>query len=146
MNLPSRGPSRHASWMEHGQRWSTILTAAFVLPAVAFVAANVLKYAFGVGALSEVLGPFAEPGEGAMNVVVTTLVLVGPVLAVAIALVPILRLRLGRSDGTVEAAVSLRLEWARVAIALVALAVLAVLAGHIAAENAACWLGSATRC
>lgn len=132
--------------MEPNRRWSTVLAAALVLPAVAFVGANVLKYGFGVDAVSNVLGRFAEPGEGAFNIVVTVLVLLGPVVALAIALLPIVRLRLGRSDGTVEAAVSLRLEWARLAIALVALAVLAVLAGHIAAENAACWLGSATRC
>lgn len=117
-----------------------------MLPAVAFVSANVLKHAFGVDALSNALGPFAEPDEGPMNVVVTALVLVGPVLAVAIALVPIARLRLGRSDGTVEAAVSLRLEWARVTVALAALVVLAVLAGYLAAENSACWFGSARAC
>lgn len=117
-----------------------------MLPAVAFVAANVLKYGLGVDAPSNVLGPFAEPGEGVPNVVVTALVLVGPVVAVALTLAPIVRLRLGRSDGTVEAAVSLRLEWARVAIALVALAVLAVLAGYVVAENSACWWGAAVRC
>jgi hypothetical protein len=132
--------------MEARPRWSTILAGVLVLPAVVFVAANVMKYGLGVDALSNVLGSFAEPGEGAWNVMVTALVLVGPVIALAMVLLPIVRLRLGRSDGTVEATVSLRLEWARVAIALVALAVLAVLAGHIAAENAACWLGAAVRC
>ncbi len=132
--------------MEHSRRWSTVLAAALVLPAVAFVAANVLKYGFGVDAVSNVLGRFAEPGEGASDIVVTALVLLGPVLALAIALLPIVRLRLGGSDGTVEAAVSLRLEWARLAVALVALAALAALAGYLAAENAACWLGSARTC
>jgi hypothetical protein len=132
--------------MEHSRRWPTVLAAALVLPAVAFVAANVLKYGFGVDAMSNGLGRFAEPGEGAFNIVVTALVLLGPVVALTIALLPIVRLRLGRSDGTVEAAVSLRLEWARLAVALVALAALAALAGYLAAENAACWLGSATRC
>jgi hypothetical protein len=132
--------------MEHGRRCSTVLAGVLVLPAVAFVAANVLKYGLGVDAPSNVLGPFAEPGEGVPNVVVTALVLVGPVVAVALTLAPIVRLRLGRSDGTVEAAVSLRLEWARVAIALVALAVLAGLAGYVVAENSACWWGAAVRC
>lgn len=146
MSLPSRGPSGHASWMEHDRRWSTILAGTLVLPAVAFVSANVLKYGFGVDALSNGLGRFAEPGEGAFSILVTALVLIGPVVAVAIALVPIVRMRLGRSDGTVEAAVSLRVDWARVAVALVALAVLAVLAGYLAAENAPCWFGSARAC
>ena len=117
-----------------------------MLPAVAFVAVNVLKYGLGVDALSNVLGSFAEPGKGPADIGVTALVLVGPVVAIAIALVPIVRMRLGRSDGTVEAAFSLRLEWARVVIALVALAVLAALAGYLAAENAPCWFGSARAC
>ena len=146
MSLPSRGPSRHASWMEHDRRWSTILAGALAVPAVAFVSANVLKYGFGVDALSNGLGRFAEPGDGAFSILVTALVLIGPVIAVAIALVPIVRMRLGRSDGTVEAAVSLRLDWARVAIAFVALVVLVALAGYLVAENAACWLGSAREC
>jgi ABC-type methionine transport system permease subunit len=132
--------------MEHGRRWSTVLAAALVFPAVAFVAANLLKYSLGIEVLSDALGSFAEPGEGVLNVLVTALVLTGPLIALAIALVPIIRLRLGRSDGTVEAAVSLRLEWARVAVALVALAVLSVLGGYLAAENAACWLSSARVC
>jgi len=146
VSLPSRGPSRHASWMEHDRRWSTILAGALAVPAVAFVSANVLKYGFGVDALSNGLGRFAEPGDGAFSILVTALVLIGPVIAVAIALVPIVRMRLGRSDGTVEAAVSLRLDWARVAIAFVALVVLVALAGYLVAENAACWLGSAREC
>ena len=132
--------------MEHGRRWSTILAGALLLPAIAFVAANVLKYELGVDALSDALGPFAEPGEDAGNVVVTALVILGPVIAAAIALAPIARLHLGRSNGTIEAAVSLRLEWARVAIALVALAVLAVLAVYVVGEISACWLGSARAC
>ena len=132
--------------MEHGRRWPTVLAAALLLPAIAFVAANVLKYELGVDALSDALGSFAEPGEGLINMVVTALVILGPVIAAAIALAPIARLHLGRFNGTVEAAVSLRLEWARVAIALVALAVLAVLAVYVIAENSACWLGSARAC
>jgi hypothetical protein len=132
--------------MEHRRRWSTVLAAALVVPALAFVSANVLKHGIGIDALSDALGSFAEPGDGAFNVVVTALVLVGPVVAFAIALVPIVRLHLECSDGTVEAAVSLRLEWARVAVAFVALAVLAVLGGYLAVENAACWLGSARVC
>ena len=146
MSLPPRAPDRHAWRMEHGRRWSTVLAATLVLPAVAFVAANVLKHGFGVDALSNVLGRFAEPGDGAFSIVVTALVLLGPVVAVAIVLVPMVRLRLGRSDGTAEEAVSVRLEWPRLAIALVALAVLAALAGYLAAENAACWFGSAREC
>jgi hypothetical protein len=146
VSLPSRVPGGHALGMGRRRRWPTVLAAALVLPAVAFVGANVLKHELSVNAPSNVLGPFAEPGGGAMNVVVTALVLVGPVLAVAIAIAPIIRLRLGRSDGAVEATVSLRLEWARVAIALVALTVLALLAGYLAAENAACWLGAARAC
>ena len=44
--------------------WVSLLAAALTLPAVLFVAANILKHGVGADGLSAVLGPFAEPGDG----------------------------------------------------------------------------------
>lgn len=132
--------------MRDRARWPALIAALLVLPAVLFVAANLLKYGLDVAFLSDALGPFAEPGRGAADVVVTGVVLLGPVAALAIALLPLVRLRLGRSDGTIEASMFLRLRWPQMAVAVVALAVLAALGAYLVAENAACWFGSATAC
>jgi hypothetical protein len=122
-----------------------ILAAVLVLPAALFVGANVLKYGLGIDGPYDVLGPLTDPPKGAGNVV-TAIVLVGPVIGLAIALSPVLRLRFAYPDGEVQGSVSLRLRWVNIAIAVVALGVLAVLFGHILAENAACWFGNETYC
>ena len=116
-----------------------------VLPSALFVAANVLKHELGIPALADRLGWFAEPGDiGATGV--TAVVLFGPVLALIVVLVPIVRLRMSRSNGELEAAVALRVRAANLAVAAVAFAVLALLAGYLFSENASCWFGSSVRC
>jgi hypothetical protein len=116
-----------------------------VLPAALFVGANVLKYGLGIDGPYNALGPLTDPPKGTGDLV-TVIVLVGPVVGLGVALWPVLGLRFAHPDGEVKATVSLRLRWANIAIAVVALGVLAVLFGHILAENAACWFGSDTFC
>lgn len=132
--------------MQRPERRSVILAAVLVLPSALFVAASILKYGLHISFLYDALGPFADPEEGIADAVVTTFVLLGPVAAALLALWPIVRLRVGRSSGTVEASVSLRLAWANVLVVAVALGLLVVLFGHIAAEDAACWLGNVRAC
>lgn len=132
--------------MEERARWSVTAAAVLLVPAVLFVGANLMKYGLGVNALSDALGPFAEPKDGAADAIVTGLVLVGPVVALVLALAPIVRVRLGRSNGAVEAAVSIRLRWTHIGIAFVALSVLFVLGGYVVVENVPCWFGDATAC
>ena len=126
--------------------WVSLLAAALTLPAVLFVAANILKHGVGADGLSAVLGPFAEPGDGVADVLVSVMVIGGPMLALAIALAPIVRIRFGHIDETIEATVSLRTEWQRVAIAIVSMAVLGVLGAYLVTENADCWFGAAVHC
>jgi hypothetical protein len=126
--------------------WVSLLAAALTLPAVLFVVANILKHGVGADGLTEVLGPFAEPGDGVADVLVSVLVIGGPMLALAIALAPIIRVRSGHIDETIEATVSLRTEWPRVAIAIVSMAVLGVLGAYLVTENADCWFGAAVHC
>jgi len=132
--------------VEERTRWSVAVAALLVLPALLFVGANLLKHELGVDAVSDVLGSFAEPRGGALDAIVTVLVLLGPVVALVIALAPIMRFRLARSNAIVEATVSLRLRWMHIGVALAALAVLVVLGGYLVAENSACWFGDAITC
>jgi len=132
--------------MEERARWPATAAAVLLVPAVLFVGANLMKYGLGVNVLSDALGPFAEPRDGALEAIVTVFVLVGPVVALALALAPIVRLRFGRSNAVVEATVSVRLRWTQIGVALVALAVLVVLGGYLVAENSACWFGVAIAC
>ena len=143
--MPKRRPPTHARDMRR-RGWDSLVAAALTLPALLFVTANVLKYGVGAGGLSDVLGPFAEPGDGVADVLVSLFVIAGPMLALAIALAPIVHVRFGHIEETIEAKVSLQPEWPRVAIAIVSLAVLGVLGAYLVTENADCWFGAAVRC
>ncbi len=121
------------------------LGGLLVLPSALFVAANVLKHELGIPALADRLGWFAEPGDiGAAGV--TAVVLFGPVLALIVVLVPIVRLRMTRSKDALEATVALRVRPANLAVAGVSLAVLALLGAYLVSENANCWFGSSGHC
>jgi hypothetical protein len=121
------------------------LGGLLVLPAVLFVVANVLKYELGFPALADALGPLAEP-RGVVEGVVTAVVVLGPVLALAVALAPIVRLRTARSRDGLEATVSLRVRRANLVVAGLAFTVLTILGAYLFAENAGCWFGSSVAC
>jgi hypothetical protein len=121
------------------------LDGLLLLPSVLFVVANVLKYELGLPALAGALGPLAEP-RGLAEVVVSVVVLLGPVVAAIVALAPIVRLRWGRSSDVLEATLSLRYRRGNLVVAGIAFAVLAALGGYLLAENASCWFGSSVAC
>ena len=132
--------------MSRSSRWPLVAAALFALPAALFVAANVLNSSFHVAWLFEALGPFADPGRGLADGVVTTVVLFGPVVAIALAVWPLVRLRWSRARGSIEATIAMSFAWPNVVVAGVALGLVAVLLGHVAAENVACWFGNARAC
>lgn len=132
--------------MEGRERWPVAAAAMLVAPAVLFVGANLMKHGLGVDVLSDALGPFAEPRDGALEAIVTVLVLVGPVVALVLALAPIVQVRLRHSNAAVEATVSMRQRWTHIGVALVALSVLVLLGGYLVAENSACWFADAIAC
>ena len=121
------------------------LGGLLLLPSVLFVAANVLKHELGFPALADALGALAEP-RGVAEGVVTAVVILGPILALTVVLVPIVRLRMTRSRDELEATVSLRIRRANLMVAGVAFAVIAVLGAYLFAENASCWFGSSVAC
>ena len=70
----------------------------------------------------------------------------GPILALILVLLPLVRLRVGRSPESVEASVTVRLRWGQLAVAGVALAVLAILFAYLIVENGDCWFGPTVAC
>ena len=91
--------------MRRVSRWPIALATLLVLPAVLFTSASLLKYGLGVPFLFDMLGPFADPRNGILDAIITALVLLGPAAAVAVALAPIVRLRFGRAEDSVQAIV-----------------------------------------
>ena len=134
----------HAPCMHRG-RWTWLAAAVLVLPAAMFAGANTLKYGLGVDGPYDWLGPLTDPPRSTTDLV-TAIVLIGPAIGLAIALWPVVRMRFGHAEHEVSATLTVRLRWANLAVAAVALGVLAILFGHILAENAACWFGSDPYC
>jgi hypothetical protein len=128
------------------KRRSAAVGSILVFPSALFIAASILKFSFGLPWLYEGLGSFADPKSSLADAVVTTVVLLGPVAAAAVALWPVVRLRLARGDGSLEAAVSLRLAWWNLAVGVVSLGLMALLFGHLVADAMACSAGATRTC
>ena len=128
------------------KRRSAVLAGVIVLPSTLFVGASMLKYSFGMPWLYERLGAFADPSTSLEDAIVTTLVLFGPLVAAVVALWPVVRVRLARHEGTIDAGLSLRIAWWNLAIGAFALGLLALLVGHLAADAIACSAGATHTC
>jgi len=118
----------------HPTGWA--LVAALVLaPTLLLVGMSYLTYELGLSGLAAMM----EPVNDAINRVrpLDLLLVAAPLIALLVALVPLLRLELrrGAEVGTTEAVVGLRLRAANLLVGLAALAVGGLLLGHIVVES-----------
>jgi hypothetical protein len=107
----------------------------FTLPAIVFVAANVLKYELGLPSVYEFLQPVLEPGPVALQALRDVLVVVGPLAGLALSLLAVARARASRRGDTVVASVAVRLRPGHLLVAGLALAVLAGMGLYLFVEN-----------
>jgi hypothetical protein len=131
--------------MERRERLVAATGILLLAPATLFVTANVLEYGFGRPGLADAFRPFATP-RGATEVLVSVVVVLGPLAALVLELVSLLRIDTGRLDGRLRFTLEVRTAWVNVAVAAVAGAMLVGLAGYLVTENADCWFGAALRC
>lgn len=108
---------------------------ALVLPALVFVAANVLKFQLGVDGPYDTLELVLDPRPPLAWVLVQALVLAGPVIALALSAFAIVRASATRRDGTVEMRATLRLHPGHLVAGVLSLALLASMALYLVAEN-----------
>lgn len=130
------------------QRRDRLVAAAGILllvPAALFVTANVLEHGLGRRGLADALRPFATP-RGPAEVLVSAVVVLGPLAALVLEVLNVLSVDTGRRDGRLRVALDVRTAWASLAVAIVAGAMLLGLAGYLVTENADCWFGAALRC
>ena len=102
-----------------------------------FVAASLLKYGLGIGFLFDPLEYFlSEPGRRYVFNLISPIAFLGGLgLAVAANLYAVVRLSVGREDGTVVSPVRLEVKYANIAVILVSLALLVTLVGYAFLEN-----------
>jgi hypothetical protein len=125
--------------MTLGPAWrhptSFALTAAVLLtPTAVFVLGSLVVYQLGVTALSGPMGS-ANDWLTAQPRIVDLFLVLAPLAAAFVALVPLLRFELRVVDGIREVGFGVRLKWLNLAIGVVGLGIGALLVWHIIVES-----------
>jgi hypothetical protein len=120
-------------------RRSAAVGFVLLLPTLAFMAANILVYEFGVRSLVGSLWVF-EPWP------VQGLIVLGPLAALLLNGLSVLRLRLRREPGSLVGRVTVRLSAPHLAVLVVGAALLAAMALYLVGENLPCLLGRQPTC
>ena len=108
--------------------------ALLLLPALAFVSANILKYTLGAPTLYEALRPILEADSLILRRLFDLAVLLGPLAALASCLISTVRLRVS-VDGRRELLIAVKLLWAHLLIGGLSAALLATMAAYLVGEN-----------
>jgi transcriptional regulator with XRE-family HTH domain len=125
-----RMPKR--TWRGPSPRIAALLGA---LPAIVFVAVNLLKYGLGVDGPYDALASAGEKADGTVFFDTPWLLLGGPVIALLLNLFSLVRPRFRRDGpGAALVAIDLRFNLASLAVILLAGAALALLSAHLAAD------------
>jgi hypothetical protein len=122
--------------------WAVVLLA----PAVVFVTASILQYGAGVPKAADWFNPlFTLKG---VELITTTWVVGGPVVAFLLAASRVFPIRLVRDDDeeTWDIRLRVRIDWPAIMIGGASLLYGGFLIGHLLAENAACMIGVRSMC
>jgi hypothetical protein len=116
----------------HPRMWAAIALVVLA-PTGTFVLLSILAYQLGVTGLVGLMEPVNRWLNGAR--VLDLLVVASPAVALVLAVAPLVRLELRKSDAGREAVLGLRLQVANVMIGLLALVIGGLLVGHIVLES-----------
>jgi hypothetical protein len=127
-------------------RSRAVLALALLMPGLLFVVMNILKFELGVDQPYDALEPAFVPEGAVLATIVNGIILLGPVAAALLTVLPMLRARLHRDGGILRLELALRLNPLHLVVAVLALAIVGTLGAYLIAENLPCLLGSETRC
>jgi hypothetical protein len=132
-----------------------LLAFTLLIPASLFVVSNVLRYQVGIGQPYDALSPLWHTSfgsyQGAYEFAFNATVLVGPMIAMAIAALAVLRVRFARthSDPYQEGwsvAVTIRRRWPEIGVLTFGVGLVGVMGLYLIAENLPCILGRQLYC
>jgi DNA-binding XRE family transcriptional regulator len=123
------------TWRGPSPRIAALVGGLLAVPAIVFVAVNLLKYGLGVDAPYHAIASAGENADGTLFFDTPWLLLGGPLLALLLNLFTLVRPRI-RRDGPAAAlvAIDLRFHLASLIVMLLAGLALAFLSAHLAAE------------
>jgi hypothetical protein len=125
-------------------RRTALIGAILVFPIVYFMSANVLEHELGIGFLYAPIGAIA--GSPVFDMVSKVLFVGGPMVALLLNLLHVVRLSTVTEAGSVTASVTvLRRPW-NLAVAGLCLFMLFAVSAYLVAENWRCMVGLMERC
>ncbi len=117
----------------HPTGWA-LTGAALMAPTALFVLGSLLAYQLGIGAVTQAMES-ANSWLAAQPRIVDLALVLAPLLALLVAVVPLTRLELRQGEGGREVTVAIRLKLLNLAVGIVALAIGALLVWHIVVES-----------
>jgi hypothetical protein len=123
-----------------------LLAFGLLVPASLFVLSNLLRYQVGIAQPYNALSPLWSTGIGAYQFAFNAMVLVGPMIAMAIAALAVLRVRFAQTGAGWSVAVTIRRRWPELAVLAFGVALVGVMGLYLIAENLPCILGRQVLC
>ncbi len=117
----------------HPSGWA-LTGVALMAPTALFVLGSLLAYQLGIGAANLAMES-ANSWLAAQPRIVDLALVLAPLLALLVAVVPLVRLEVRQGEGGREATIAIRLKLLNLAVGIVALAVGALLVWHIVVES-----------
>jgi hypothetical protein len=117
----------------HPTGWAAFATLVLA-PTAIFVLGSLLAYQLGLGDFATAMDS-ANAWLQAQPRIVDLLLVIAPLAAVLLALLPLARIQLRNAEGEHELGLTLRLRWLNLAVAAVGLAIGALLVWHIVWES-----------
>ena len=124
----------------------SLFAGLLMIPAMLFVTANLLKYQAGLAQPYDVLAPIWSTDVAAYQAAFDSLVLLGPLAAMALVARSVVGLSFARRDGGWVASLSVEKRWPRIALIGSGLLLLGVMGLYLIAENLPCILGRQVLC
>ncbi len=116
----------------HPRPWA-FLALALLAPTLLFTTLSMLTYQLGVTGLAGLMDPVSSWLNGQR--VLDLLLVAAPVVALVLAVAPLIRVEMHSADSGREAVLGLRLKGLNVAVGLLALLIGGLLLGHIVFES-----------
>ena len=127
---------------------SSVISFLLLLVPALFISVNVLEYELGIPIAWNPFEAIYDGGESSLlTYTVDASIVLGPVLAVAVLVIPLTRVRLDSDRHGFALTITVhKSTWAHIGLIVLSVLTIAVMGTYLVAENLPCILGQQTTC